>query len=159
MNSTISNIQKFSIHDGPGIRTTVFMKGCPLRCLWCQNPETQMHQIQYVKDSSKCIECGCCERESIESCIEICPAEALHIFGKEFSTQALRDEILKDKMFYESSGGGVTISGGEPLFQKSAVIELLECLKAEGIHVALDTAGYGNMDGLVDLVDLYLYDV
>ena len=133
MKGTVFNIQKFSLHDGPGIRTTVFMKGCPLRCIWCHNPEA---------------------RTDI--------AEGMEVRAREYTEEELMDEILKDAPFYEESGGGVTFSGGEPLTQCKFLISMLEHCRKAGIRTAVDTSGYANKSvfrSLLGKADLYLYDI
>lgn len=187
MKGTVFDIQHFSIHDGPGIRTTVFLKGCPLRCLWCHNPESQdpLPQIGFWED--RCIRCGVCEkacprqacsladsyRVSRERCnlcricVYQCPVSALEIIGKEMSVEEVVEEVVKDENFYFQSGGGVTISGGEPLYQHEFALSLARYLKRLRYHVALDTSGYLNGDeedlrlllNFAEVVDLVLYDI
>lgn len=169
MSLQIFNIQKFSIHDGPGIRTTVFLKGCPLRCLWCQNPESFEKTRQLIVDETKCIGCNeciefCKNDECIlcGDCIELCLQNARSIIGKEIDDDEVIDEIMKDKVFYEESGGGVTFSGGEPLMQTDELLPILKRLKLNGIHIAMDTSGCVTREKLsetIDYVDLYLYDL
>ncbi len=183
MTGMIFDIQKFSIHDGPGIRTTVFVKGCPLRCRWCHNPESntiqpqlsfmpercigcgfcfgrcpnhghQMVDGKHVLDRSKCVECG--------ACTEKCYAEALEMIGREQTVEEVLAEVLKDKPFYETSGGGMTVSGGEPLMQIEFSEELFRQAKAAGLHCAIETSGYGpwaRIERLLPYVDLWLYDI
>ncbi len=154
MMGRIFNIQKYSIHDGPGIRTTVFFKGCPLSCWWCHNPESQSSKEELVYDPNKCISCGDCEKT--------CPTEALEQIGSKITTEDLIKEIEKDMVFYEQSGGGVTFSGGEPLLQIDFLDELLTYFKKRGIHTTLDTCGYSSWANLLrikDKVDLFLYDI
>lgn len=136
MKGTILNIQKFCTKDGPGIRTTVFLKGCPLRCLWCHNPESQSP-----------------ERENMEDPFEIA--------GYEISVEEVIKEVLKDKAFYENSGGGVTLSGGEPFYQSAFCLELLEQAKENGLHVCVETCGFAGtsiLEQTAEFVDLYLFD-
>ena len=141
----IYSIQRYCIHDGRGIRTTVFMKGCNLRCGWCQNPESQSFAKQLAKYKDKCIGCGACERvcKNKDSCIfcgecvYACPAEALTIFGKEISPKELYAEVMKDAKFYKKSGGGVTFSGGEPTMQMDFLCEALKLFRESGIHTAI----------------------
>jgi len=182
-NSLIFNIQKFSIHDGPGIRTTVFFKGCPLNCLWCHNPESQDVNKEILYDKNKCVLCGKCKEVcptnaiKIEDgklttdknkcnfsgeCVIYCIYGAREIVGKEYSVDDVMKEVIKDKIFYEQSNGGVTVSGGEPLMQIEFVQELLMRLKVENIHTAVDTSGAVNFDILkrvAKYTDLFLYDL
>lgn len=179
----IFNIQHYSIHDGPGIRTTVFFKGCPLSCWWCHNPESIEKKSQLVYRNSKCIGCRDCVDLCPEGalsfgdkgviinkdlctlcglCAEKCPANALEIIGTDRTVKEIMKEIEKDKMFFDESGGGVTFSGGEPLFQTELLIALLEGCKNKGIHTALDTSGYAKweiLESVAGKVDLFLYDL
>ena len=179
---TIFNIQRYSIHDGPGIRTTVFLKGCPLSCWWCHNPESQKYGVQLVLWKERCIGCGGCNSVCPEGaisgggfppvidsekcsgcglCAEECPAVALEMVGKTVSSDYVMKEIEKDLIFYDQSGGGVTFSGGEPLMQPEFLAELLEKCKARDIHTAVDTCGYANWEvlSIAGLTDLFLYDI
>ena len=179
----IFNIQRFSIHDGPGIRTTVFFKGCPLRCWWCHNPEGQTLERELLVFNNRCIGCGTCasvcERGAITikegkvlidrakcdlcgKCVENCSTRGLEFAGKLVTDEWLLKELKKDIIFFDQSGGGVTISGGEPLMQFEFLLSLVKMLKEEGIHVTVDTSGYGEWDKLKQLannVDLFLYDI
>lgn len=178
----ITNIQRFSIHDGPGIRTVVFFKGCPLRCLWCANPETHLKKPEISWQPTKCIGCGYCYEHCPENalkredwlrvdkekctlcgqCISECFAGAIKLEGEEKTTQEILAEVLKDKAFFEESGGGITISGGEVLMQPEAASELLKMAKEAGITTAIETTGYAKREAL-DMVAAYcdtiLYDV
>lgn len=181
---TIFDIKRYAIHDGPGIRTTIFLKGCSLRCQWCQNPEGQESNPEIILRSSRCAtECNECvsicsldaiskDRNSIEidkakcnlcrECEEVCAYEALEIVGREVTAQELAEEIEKDKIFFDESGGGVTFSGGEPLMQLDFLEALLKEIKKKNIHVTLDTSGYVSFEGLdriSEKVDLFLYDL
>lgn len=143
----VFDFKRFSVHDGPGIRTTVFLKGCPLSCWWCHNPESQ--QLQPEKAVRKYIIEGVshCETETV---------------GKQMSVDEVLRELLKDQIYYDESGGGVTISGGEPLMQHALTKQLLQQCKAEGLHTALDTTGYAPdkvFDSIIDLPDLFLFDL
>jgi len=179
----IFNIQRFSIHDGPGIRTTVFMKGCPLRCRWCSNPESQNPYPEIMTYDVKCIRCGKCEQicpmNAITisqkgrkiartqctlclKCAEVCPTGAISISGKYMTIEEVMKEVGSDKLFYQNSGGGVTISGGEPLSQWEFVLQLLKECKQEGLHTALDTCGYAPwhiLEKVLEHTDLILFDI
>jgi len=184
MKANIFDIKHFAVHDGPGIRTTVFFKGCPLKCQWCHNPESisKKKQLGYLKH--KCIGCGKCvvacpqgahtftndgihkfDREkciACGECVKVCPASALSLYGKEEDLQAVLDELLEDKDFYESSDGGVTLSGGECLMQPDFCAELLKRLKENGIHTAVDTCGFVSREAINKVLphtDLFLYDM
>lgn len=180
---TIFDIERFAVHDGPGIRTTVFLKGCPLRCLWCHNPEGMSRQPQLVFSPQKCIGCGHCmtvcpekvhqlvngqhhivwERcRACGTCAEGCYAGALELAGRQVTVVEVVEEVLRDRAFYETSGGGMTLSGGEPLAQYSFTRALLQAAKAEGVHTALDTTGlapWRQLEGLLGHTDLILYDL
>jgi len=181
---TIFNIQRFSIHDGPGIRTTVFLKGCPLKCAWCANPESQSPNPQLLVRNIKCRSCGkcvsACPRGALTwsrntgrqihwercnqclHCVEACSFQSLNISGYEASIDTVLAEVEKDGVFYKNSGGGVTLSGGEPLFQKDFVVSLAKRIKEKGLHVALDTCGFvpaGHYDAILPYIDLILYDI
>jgi pyruvate formate lyase activating enzyme len=171
----IFDIQRFSIHDGPGIRTTVFLKGCPLTCAWCHNPEGQRAEPEIVVLEGLCLRCGAClaacprgEGDPDQAClfcglcVEACPGGARRIYGRELAAEELLDEILRDRVFYEESGGGVTFSGGEPLHQAEFLLELLASCRERGLHTALDTCGYVEQTRLLaagGLADLVLYDL
>lgn len=182
MKGIVFNIQKFSIHDGPGIRTTVFLKGCPLRCQWCANPESQLASIQILHDSDQCIHChhcaDICPTKAIRfdpdfhfdlnkcngclKCVNECPTRALSNEGEYKSVEEVVAECLQDKDFYEESGGGVTISGGEGFFQPDYLEALIKALKKEHIHIAIETTGYVPHDlfkRLAPAFDLLLFDV
>ncbi len=167
----VYNIQKYSLHDGPGIRTTVFLKGCPLQCLWCHNPEGISPEKEIIFNAEKCLECGACliacshkleDCQRCGVCAEVCPTSARRLAGQDYSVKELFDLIMADRAFYESSGGGVTFSGGEPLMQAEAILPLLEKLKANGLHITVDTSGYVPYDKILLIspyVDLWLYDI
>ena len=170
--ASIFNIQRFSTNDGPGIRTTVFLKGCPLNCAWCPNPEGIAGVSQLVIDQNKCIECGACTivcpgRENevcilCGSCVAVCPAEARQIMGRTVRAVDLLADIEKDRVFFDESGGGVTFSGGEPLAQPGFLSEILRLCQRAGIHSAVDTSGFAPWPVLAEtaaLADLILYDI
>ncbi|HOA20588.1 MAG TPA: glycyl-radical enzyme activating protein [Sedimentibacter sp.] len=183
MKASIFNIQKFSIHDGPGIRTTVFFKGCPLQCIWCHNPESQNLGKEILYDKNKCTLCGSCikicQNNAIElkdndleinmdkctfcgDCTVCCINSAKQIAGKEYTVDEVMKEVLKDRVFYKNSKGGVTLSGGEPLIYAAFVEELLMELKKENIHTAVDTCGavdFKVLERISKYTDLFLYDI
>lgn len=167
----VFNVQRFSLHDGPGVRSTVFMKGCPLACAWCHNPESQSPLPAFVRLRHRCMACGRCgEDERADPVVrgrgpddvEACPTGALQDVGRETDAAALVTELLRDRVFFDESGGGVTVSGGEPLMQAAFVIDTLRRLQAEGVHTALDTCGFARWTDLRDAAaaaDLVLYDL
>lgn len=165
---------KYSIHDGPGIRTTVFLKGCSLNCWWCHNPESQSIKPEIMLWDNKCIGCRDCEKAcpsgllskanctTCGKCADICPTGSRELVGKRVSTQEVLVEIEKDMVFYDESGGGVTFSGGEPLMQPIFLMELLNLCKQKGIHTCLDTTGFAQTKTILEIskkVDLFLYDL
>jgi pyruvate formate lyase activating enzyme len=167
----VFNIQRFSLHDGPGVRTTVFMKGCPLRCQWCHNPESQSPHPQFVRMTARCMRCERCSDEDLASPVvrgrdatdvECCPTGALQAVGETMTVDALVTEVLRDRLFFDESGGGVTFSGGEPLMQAAFVTDCVRRLQAEGVHTAVDTSGaarWTDLAGAAAHTDLWLYDV
>jgi pyruvate formate lyase activating enzyme len=183
VSGTIFNIQKFSVHDGPGIRTTVFMKGCPLRCRWCSNAESMNPKPEPGIIIERCTGCGDCVNTcpenaiaindgkvsidrsvctACEQCVPSCPEDAITIYGKTITVDEVLKEVLKDRSFYSGSGGGVTVSGGEPLRQHEFVIELFRKCKEEGIGTCLDTCGYAPGEVLKDVLqytDNVLFDL
>ena len=169
------------MHDGPGVRTTVFLKGCPLRCVWCHNPETQKFIPELLFYPNKCIGCSACdtscpngvhtlnERHLLDrekcvlcgSCVENCPTGALDICGEEYTVKEILSELEKDRVFYGSLGG-VTLSGGEPFAQGEAAIELLKACKENGLSTAVETCGYADSDlilAALPYIDLFLWDI
>jgi pyruvate formate lyase activating enzyme len=171
MKATVFDIERNSYVDGPGIRTAVFFKGCNLRCAWCHNPESQSPKPQMMFYKNKCMGCGKCREKcphNLESCdlcgkcSLFCPQDARDICGKEYTVDEVLKEVLKDKAFYETSGGGVTFSGGECMLQIDFLAELLKRCKENGIHTAVDTAGhvpFEFFERIIPYTDLFLYDV
>ena len=160
MKALISDIKRFAVHDGDGIRTTVFFKGCPLKCVWCHNPESISFKPQIAFYENKCVGCGECKKENFNA--ENCLGEARVLYGKEMTVDELLPLLLEDKDFYDTSGGGVTLSGGECLCQADFCAELLKRLKEQGIHTAVDTCGFvskENIDKVIPYTDIFLYDV
>lgn len=183
MEGIVFHIQRFSVHDGPGIRTTVFLKGCSLACLWCHNPEGISPKPQLRYFTELCIACGQCATACPESaqemrearhvfhrqrctdcgrCVTVCPSGALLMAGQTMSVEQVMREILADRAFYRRSGGGITLSGGEPVQQRQFSRELLEACRAEGIHTALETAGnypWRHLEALLPVSDLVMMDI
>lgn len=180
----ITNIQKFSIHDGDGIRTTVFFKGCPLRCEWCHNPETQRYEREMQFDRGKCTGCGTCakvcpnhaitmedgkpvlDKEACMlcgKCENFCPAGIREVIGREYTVKELVKELMKDQMFYEESGGGVTLSGGEVMaMDPEYIAAIAKELKHQDVTLTIDTCGYvpyERFEAILPYVDTFLYDV
>ncbi len=160
----IFNIQKCSIHDGKGLRTLVFFKGCPLKCKWCANPESQSYQVEIMESPAKCIGCGfcrnACQKNAIREdgtidralcdkcmkCVDLCYAESKKMVGREYSLQELYKEIEKDKPFYKLYGGGVTFSGGEPLTHGAYLADIAKKCRKNGISVVVESCGYADFD-------------
>ena len=180
---SIASIKRYMIHDGPGIRTVIFMKGCPLRCLWCSSPQTWRVEPAVIFVKSRCIVCGRCVEECPEHaihdvqglktidrnactlcgvCTDVCPSEALKLDCTQMTVGDVMEIIEKDRAFYEKSGGGVTFSGGEPFYQCEFLQDMLKSCKKADIHTALETTGqveWSILEQLLPLVDLLLYDV
>jgi len=184
MTGTIFDIKRFSLHDGPGIRTTVFLKGCPLSCVWCHNPESQSTEPVLLRRPELCVRCWRCAaacpqgalRAGAEqarardgarcvacgACAEACPSEALTRVGRAVEARALIEEVARDRLFFDETGGGVTFSGGEPLAQPEFLMEALSLCRQEGVHSAVDTSGFAPRQvarEVAALADLVLYDL
>lgn len=184
LKGNIFDIQRFSVHDGPGIRTTVFLKGCPLSCIWCHNPESQSKEISIAYYAKNCIGCGACAEAcragchsitadgthvfvrdnciTCGACAEACASDAMVAFGKSVTVDEVMSEVRRDKMFYKNSGGGMTLSGGEPLMQGEFTLALLRAARAEGIGTAIETSGFGTKAAITEIAkytDLFLFDV
>lgn len=181
-NGMIFNIQKFSLNDGPGIRTTVFLKGCPLKCIWCHNPESNSFAREMMFNETKCVGCmkcaGVCPGNlhiqkdgkhifNRDNCIlcgkceDVCPSSVLEIAGKEMSVSEVVKEVMKDEAFYETSNGGVTLSGGEPMSQFEFSLELMKAFKENNLHTAMETCGFAKEEHfrqIAPYTDLFLYD-
>jgi len=181
----VFNVQRFSTHDGPGIRTTVFLKGCPLACRWCHNPEGMRSAPELLTHPARCIECNACVSacphgfavpatvgngiapglascEACGDCVEVCPTGAREIAGRELGIGELLETVSRDRVFYEESGGGVTFSGGEPLQQPEFVLAALDACRDAGLHTAVDTCGLvetGDLLAAADRADLILFDL
>ena len=171
MTATIFDIERNSFVDGPGIRTTVFFKGCNLKCAWCHNPESQDFKPQMMFYKDKCKGCGKCKGfcpNHLESCdlcgkcAVFCPVDARRVCGRTYTIDEVFEEVIKDKAFYENSGGGVTFSGGECMLQIDFLLEILKKCKENGIHTTVDTAGhipFESFEKILPYTDLFLYDI
>jgi pyruvate formate lyase activating enzyme len=183
MTGLLFNIQRFSVNDGPGIRTTAFLKGCPLHCRWCHNPESISPHKELILRDDRCVRCGDCmklckngaiteeggayvtSRERCKQCgdcTKLCYAEAREIVGYDVTVDELVKEVEKDRVFFDESGGGVTFSGGEPLLQHEFLIAALKACKQRGLHTTVDTTGFTSapiLENVSEYVDLFLYDL
>ena len=177
----VFNIQRYSIQDGPGIRTTVFLKGCPMDCWWCHNPESQSPEPEIVVLEGRCMRCGECRKVCPQegagapkdpdgtrrcircgACVAACPTGARQMVGRPMTAADVLAEVLKDRVFYEESGGGATFSGGEPLLQPGFLKAVLAACRSAGLHTAVDTCGFAPKEDLLaiaPLADLFLYDL
>ncbi|MBR6471600.1 MAG: glycyl-radical enzyme activating protein [Victivallales bacterium] len=179
----VSDIEKFAVHDGPGIRTVVFLKGCPLACRWCHNPESQSFAAELYYDDAKCMRCrrcaAVCPRKChafgenghhfdrtwclhCGRCTTVCPVNALEMVGREMTIPQVLEEVLADQVFYDHSGGGLTLSGGEPLAHFDFTRELLSAAKNAKLHTCVETSGFApweHVEPLLPLVDLWLWDI
>jgi pyruvate formate lyase activating enzyme len=179
----VSRIERGAVHDGPGLRTVVYLKGCPLRCLWCHSPETQSYEPEVFLYRDRCISCGACidrcPRQAASlaedgchvdrtrcavcaSCADVCPTGARVVVGQAMRLQEVLDSILRDRVFFDQSGGGVTLSGGEPLLQPGFALALLERCRQEGVRTAVETCGLVSRAVLLaaaERTDLFLFDV
>lgn len=180
MKGLITNLKRMAVHDGAGLRTTIFFKGCPLKCLWCHNPDTLSFEKEVGIFSHKCASCGTCAKVCqggaihndgtfepekcvrCYDCIESCPADARVLYGEEWEPRALADKVLQDRDFFKNSGGGVTFSGGECLCQIDFAVELAKIFYEEGISVDIDTCGYVKFEvfeKIIPYVDEFLFDL
>ncbi len=178
MTGNIFDIQHFSIHDGPGVRTTVFFKGCRLRCYWCHNPESQRFLPEMSFDAARCIGCGKCAAACPKSsgtrtalfescdgcgrCENVCFAGARKLYGREYTAAEILADVLADRDLYRKTGGGVTLSGGEPFCQAEFLLELLQALNREGVHTAVESAGFADWDTIekaLPYIDLFICDI
>lgn len=169
MTGTVFDIKEFSVHDGPGVRTTVFLKGCPLSCKWCHNPEGLSPKPELMVRTARCKHCGRCmkpcnhpECQPFHRCIKACPDGLISICGKEWEASDLAGKLLKNADFFKSSGGGITVSGGEPSMQADFAAELLSLIGKAGVHRCIETCGFtsgGKFEKLLDNLDFVMMDI
>jgi len=183
MRGTIFNIQRFSVNDGPGIRTTVFLKGCPLDCAWCHNPESKSSEPELSFDAKRCAGCGACAAVCPQGChnlsdgdhaldrsrcgvcgrcVRDCIKGALSLIGRTAEAEEIIRDVLRDKTFFENSGGGMTVSGGEPLAQPAFLAELLRLAKENGLNTAVETSGFTawkHLEAILPYTDYFLFDI
>lgn len=169
LTGTVFEVREFCVHDGPGVRTTVFLKGCPLRCVWCQNPEGQSFEPQLLVTLKECVRCGACLRACPQggksctacgACVHVCPQGCRRLCGIRMTADELAAKVMKDADFLRQSGGGVTFSGGEPLAQAAFVCRAIDLMKP--LHVAIETSGYASADdyqAVVEKVDFVYQDI
>lgn len=177
---TVFEVSRFRVDDGPGVRTAVFVKGCPLRCAWCHNPESNRAEPELSFDETRCIACGACVSACDEGCHRLgadgsheidrsrclacgaceaaCPVDALRIIGRRMSVAEVMSEVVRDRPFYAASGGGLTVSGGEPLGHLAFTRALLAAAREDGIGTCIETSGYGDIGAVAELLDCALYD-
>ncbi len=160
MTGTVFDIKEFAVHDGAGIRTTVFFKGCPLRCVWCHNPEGLSPQKELYIKHARCTGCGLCKKgcshpdcQPYGRCLHVCPQNLVSVAGQEWDSQALAQKLLKKADFYAQTGGGITLSGGEPLMQADFAVALLQELKGKA-HCAIETSGYAKEEDFIRVISL-----
>lgn len=162
MKGLISGIKRMEVHDGDGLRTTVFFKGCPLKCIWCHNPESISFETQIAFFKNKCMHCGICNGERNEKTVQLCPTNAMTLYGEEYTSNEIVDILIQDELFFKNSGGGVTLSGGECLAQADFAVEIAKKLSEKGISVYVDTCGFVKQDvfkRIIPYTDKFLYDI
>lgn len=162
MEGIITALKRGAVHDGDGLRTTVFFKGCPLKCLWCHNPESIAFSPQLAKYTHLCIGCGACKGDLTMETAQQCPAGAQTVYGRKWTLEELLPVLLQDKPFFDNSGGGVTLSGGECLAQPAFATALAKALTEQGVRVNIDTCGFvsrSTLEGIIPYTDTFLYDI